>query len=233
MKFLILLSMLIFASINASAQCQYGGTLVPILQNHRFKIKAVSGVSSSTARVADYVEFKTLEKIYSADKQATVLFDKDTPIYAIVTRRKHRHFPFIGGHIELELKPLINWDGQPIQIAIARHGPIDTTREEGRKGRNKTCKEDRKNCVAGRRNATVAPIVTAVAAAGAGTVAAVSDDEETVFIAATAFFSLAKEVGDLLNGTDADISKDEIFDLIIDPTSICTLPEKPKDESKK
>lgn len=93
---------------------------------------------------------------------------------------------------------------------------------------NDPCKAKKNNCVAGRRNASVAPIVPAVAAAGAGAVAALAKEEETRFIAATSFFSIAKEVGNLLNGTDAEISKDEIFDLFVEPTSICEPPEKPK-----
>ena len=229
MKYLLLLATLVFAGVNTFAQCRYGGTRVPILQNHPFKIKAMSGVSSRTARVADYVEFTTMENIYSIEYYPKVLFAKDTPIYAVVTQRKHRHFPFVGGKLELGLNPLVNWDGGQIEMAIARHGPIDALRTESvreRRARNIPCRDDRENCVAGRRNPSVAPVVTAVAGAGTGTIAAIAGDDKTRFIAATAFFSIAKEVGDLLNGTDAEINKDEIFDLYIKQTYVCVLPEK-------
>jgi len=204
------------------------------MQDRPFKIKAVVGVSSSTARVADYVEFKTMENIYSATNPPKLLFGKDTPIYGVVTRRKHRHFPFVGGQLELKLEPLVNWDGMRVEIAIARHGPIDTKNQESekeRKRRNKPCKEGGNNCVAGRRNASVAPVVPAVAAAGPGAVAAIAKEEETRFIAATAFFTTAKELGNVLNGTDAEISKDEIFDMFIEPKPqlICDLPKDKKD----
>lgn len=236
MRYLLLLSLFVFASVSTLAQCKYGGTRVPILQNHAFKIKVVSGVSSSTARVADYVEFKTMENIYSRTNPLKPLFAKDTPIYALVTRRKHRHFPFVGGKLELKLDPLVNWDGEPVQIAIARHGPIDTTEagesNKERKARSKPCGLDRDgkrktNCIAGRRNASVAVIVPATAAAGAGAIAAVAKEDETRFIAATAFFSLAKELGNLLNGTDADINANEIFDMFVQSSPICTFPEPP------
>ena len=135
----------------------------------------------------------------------------------------------------MELEPFVNWDRKEIQMAIGRRGPIHTTeaREstKERKARNNPCKDPTYKCVAGRRNASVSPIVPAVAGAGSGAVAAISDDSKTRFIAATAFFSVAKEVGELLNGTDAEISKDEIFDLYITTPSVCKLP-KPKDEKK-
>jgi hypothetical protein len=232
MKRFLFLSVFVMASVSASAQCRYGGTLMPIMQDRPFKIKAVVGVSSSTARVADYVEFRTMENIYSATDPPKLLFGKDTPIYGVVTRRKHRHFPSVGGQLELELEPLINWDGTRVEIAIARHGPINQKKaneesKKERKSRNKPCKQDRDNCIAGRRNLSVAPVVPAVAATGAGAVAAIAKEEETRFIAATAFFSIAKELGDLLNGTDAEISKDEIFDMFISPESqrICIFPK--------
>lgn len=226
------------ASVSSLAPppCPYGGTHVPILQNHPFKIKAVSGVSSSTARVADYVEFKTMENIYSATNPAKVLFAKDTSIYGIVTLRKHRHFPFVGGNLELELQPLINWDGTAIQFAIRRYDPVDPktkSSKKDRRGRNEPCKNAKQkgdNCVAGRRDGKVAPVVGSVAAASAAAVGSLAKDDKTRFIAATAFFSIAKDLGDLLSGTDAEISKDDIFDLHMNDANppICQLLESPK-----
>jgi hypothetical protein len=207
-----------------SPQCPYGGTYQRILQNHRFKIKAASTIDSKTARVADYVEFKTMEPIYS--RSADELFGKDTSIFALVTRRKHRHFPVTDGKIELELKPLINWDGTPIEIAIARHGALNPGREtrEEAKRRNVPCKDPRQNCVAGRTNREVSVLTTAVAGASGGVVSSIKSDDTAKFILATTFFSLAHDVGELLNGTDATIASGEIFDLVVEDRPICKKP---------
>src|ERR1044072_3640266 len=143
-KFLILL-LTVFATGRALAQTptanspnctEYGGKSVPILQpgTRKFKIKAVNGVSSKTAREADYVEFKTMEPIYSTGNPPVVLFAKDTPIYGFVIFRKSRHFPIRKGKLELRLEPLINWNGDDIQIAISRHGKFeDPDRPDQRK----------------------------------------------------------------------------------------------------
>ena len=72
------------------------------------------------------------------------------------------------------------------------------------------------NCVAGRGNAEVGILVTAVAAGASAAVAALADEEETVLVAATGFFAVAKDVATLLAGTDVEIAKDEIFDLTFD-----------------
>ena len=64
------------------------------LRDRRFKLEAVVGANSGTAREADYVEFKTMEKIYSTDNPPRVLFDKGTSIFGLVTHRKKRQFPF-------------------------------------------------------------------------------------------------------------------------------------------
>lgn len=211
---------------------EYGGTRVNILNppGRRFKIKSVVGANSATAREADYVEFKTMEIIYSAeiDKPPKVLFDKDTPIFGYVTHRKKRRVPFKRGQIELRLEPLINWNGDEIQLAILRHGQVrDPDKVERRNDPCKRTKTPEHNCVAGRGNAPVAPIITSIAGVAAGTVAAIAKEEETRFIAATTFFSLAKELGNVLAGTDVEVAKDEIFDLIIETPSVCALPEPP------
>lgn len=240
MKILVpLVLTLLCAHAVAFAQCEYGSTKVELFpKDRKYKIKAVLGVSSATARVADYVEFKTLENIYVLEdevrgenkvKVVKVLFAKDTPIFGVVTRRKHRHFPFVGGKIEIELEPLQNWDGNLIQLAVYRREPFKESSlktKEDTKEINQACKDKRDGCVAGRRNASVAPIVPAVATAASGVVAAVAKDDETRFIAATAFFTIAKEVGNLLNGTDAEIAKDEVFDmkLRLNGVNLCRLP---------
>src|SRR5262245_35785412 len=115
MRYLVALCLIVFASLNVMAQadrCKPGVKAVQILQssNRKFKIKTVTGVSSATAREADYVEFKTMEKIYSDEPLPQVLFDKDTPIYGLVTLRKSRHFPLKRGKLELILEPLVNWN---------------------------------------------------------------------------------------------------------------------------
>jgi hypothetical protein len=220
MKRFILLATSVFVfGINASGQnCS-------ILIKNPYKIKAVHGVSSSTARVADYVEFVTMEDIYSDQsgpcKGGQVLIPKATPAYGVVTRRKHRHFPFVGGKLEVNLENMKAWDGTQIKVVISRHASLG-------KGSSKPCKNPTENCVAGRRNASVAPIVPAIAGSGSAVIAAVADDTAARVIAAAALFTLASQesIGNLLNGTDAEIAKDEIFDMhIIPPTTIPPLPK--------
>ena len=233
MKNFLILSLVVFATSSAFAQTatnnctEYGGKSVPILQSgsRKFKIKVANGVSSKTAREADYVEFRTMEPIYSTGNPPVVLFAKDTPIYGLVTRRKSRHFPLRRGKLELQLERLVNWNGDEIEIAISRHGPLVPI--DRPKQRNDACKPGGNNCVAGRGNAEVGILVPAVAAGAGGAVAALADEEETTFIAATAFFSVAKELGNLLNGTDVEIAKDEIFDLTIDAKqqTVCAMPD--------
>lgn len=114
-------------------------------------------------------------------------------------------------------------------MAILRHGPFESPDKPER--RNDPCKKtDRPghNCVAGRGNAPVAPIITSVAGVATGTVAGIAKEEETRFLAATTFFSLAKELGNVLAGTDVEVAKDEIFDLVIETPSVCAFPEKPE-----
>lgn len=236
MKYLFIVSVIFCSTYSTLAQTplkpcsEYGGTRVNILKSpgRRFKIKAVVGASSATAREADYVEFKTMEKIYSTDNPPKVLFDKDTSIFGYVTHRKKRQVPFRRGQIELQLEPLINWNGDIIEMAILRHGPFK--KDDKPERRNDPCKRTETpghNCVAGRGNAPVAPIITSVAGVASGTVAAIAKEEETRFIAATTFFSLAKELGNVLAGTDVEVAKDEIFDLIIETPHVCALPEPP------
>lgn len=244
MKCLFFVSLLAFSTFNTSAQTsetkldgceEYGGTRRTILKspNRRFKIKSLVGANSGTAREADYVEFKTMEKIYSTDKPTKVLFEKDTSIFGVVTHRKSRRFPVRRGKIEIRLEPLVNWNGEELQMAIFRHGSVKNP--DKAKRRNEPCKEAggvigaERPCVAGKGNAAVGLLVTGAAVAGAGAATALSDKEaDATLIAATVFFSAAKEVANLLAGTDVEIAKDEIFDLIIETLSVCALPEEPK-----
>lgn len=258
MKHLVLVSFLSLATIaNAqsgynllppqlgSTQCRDKSEPIPILLKDSFKIKAANSVSSATARVADYVEFRTMEPIYSDGPYPAILFDKETPIYAVVTRRNHRHFPLVRGKLEIALEPLLTWDNKRIEMAIARHGKLTETEtgsleqkemDKRNKRINKPCKVDRENrvrdnCVAGRGNAEVSIVVTAVAGASGAAVSALAKDDDTKFIAATSFFSIAKDLGNVLNGTDVGIGKDEIFNLRLKPgSSFCAMPKEAKKE---
>ena len=243
LKFVFLALLFVFSTFNLLAQTsdkkkdgcvEYGGTRRTILKSpeRRFKIKSVVGANSGTAREADYLEFKTMEKIYSTDNPPRVLFDKDTSIYGIVTHRKGRRFPLRRGKIEIRLKPLVNWNGEEIQMAIFRHDPVKNP--DRPKRRADPCKESRdiigaeRPCVAGKGNAAIGLLVTGGAVAGAGTVTALAEDKDTAFIAATVFFSTAKELANLLAGTDVEVAKDEIFDLVIDTPTVCGFYEEPK-----
>jgi hypothetical protein len=247
MKYLLLICFLAFATV-ANAQfdsnpklCRGKSKPIPILQKPSFKIKAANSVNSATARVADYVEFTTMEPIYSNEDYPTILFDKGTSIYAVVTRREHRHFPMVRGKLEIALEPLMGWDNRRIEMAITRHGEL-TRNETGRvsqeelhkrnKGINKPCKVDPHNCVAARGNAEVSLLVTAVAGGAGAAVSSVAKDDDTKFIAATSFFSIAKDLGNLLNGTDVGIVKDEIFNLQLKADSdFCAIPKPPNKEA--
>lgn len=206
MKHLCLISILALTAVSAAAQSRIYRPRpckpVPILVRNPYKIKAVNGVSSKTARVADYVEFQTMEPIYSDETYPTSVFDKGTSIYAVVTERKHRHFPLVRGKLELALEPLFLWDGNKLEMGIARHGPLRLNRDERMLGEDeqrklatrnrrvsKPCQFERTNCVAGRGDATVSIIVSGIAAAGPAGVTSVSKKEETRFIAATRFLT--------------------------------------------
>ena len=245
MKYFLASLLLLFATISVAAQSRlirpetrldvckkYGGEYLSILgspypnEYRRFKLKAAGSINSGTSREADYVEFKLMEPVYVADNSKRVLFPKDTSVFGVVTRRRSRHFPVIRGKLELQLEPLINWNGERVEIAIARHGPLresETLKE--RKRRNAPCKdktdEPSENCVAGRGDAPVSAIVTGIAGAGPAAVSAIAKDEDTRFIAATAFFNVAKDLANLLNGTDVGINKDDIFDLVFDTKPVC------------
>lgn len=247
MKYFLLISVFLFASANAIGQSRILPPLTPrvsprgicpfestgskrldIFRRNPFKIKAQSAVSSETARVADYVEFKTMENIYSTEAIPTVLIKEGTSIFAIITWRKHRRFPLRGGKIEIALQPLVGWDGTPVQIGIRRHNEV---RPNDEKRRVNPCDKalDKNNCVAGRRDPKVAPVVAVVAGSAVAAVGAFAEDKDLRFFAATTLFSMAKDLADLLNGTDAEIKANEIFDLYIDENSyVCTIPEKEK-----
>jgi hypothetical protein len=266
MKSLFVLMILAFATVTASAQsriirpgqtqvdflpCKLGGKPLPILLRKPFKIKAMTLLDSGTARVGDYVEFQTMEAIYTSgdtpndarENFPEEIFPKSTSIFGVVTARKHRHFPLVRGYVEIALEPLVTWDGREIQMGIRRRGTTnltekesqeltrreqETEKEKRRKNISKPCRVERENCVGGRRNAEVAPTVTAVAGAASAGVLSLAKEEETRFIAATGFFTLAKDLGNLLNGTDAEIAPNEIFDLVIKAgSSFCKIP-KPK-----
>jgi hypothetical protein len=252
LKYLFVLAFLTFATINANAQyyppkapqegttpCMRGSTPTQLLLKDSFKIKAANSVSSESARVADYLEFTTMEPIYSAGDFPEPMFDAGTSIYALVTRRNHRHFPLVRGKLEIALEPLRTWDNKQIEIAIARHGEL-TQKDTGplnqedlnerNKGINKPCKINRYNCVAGRGNAQASLVVTAVAGASGAAVSSLAKDDDTKFIAATSFFSIAKDLGNLLNGTDVGIEKDQIFNLYLKAGSfVCSMPKPKKD----
>ena len=81
--------------------------------------------------------------------------------------------------------------------------------------------------MAGRGNAEVSVVVTTVAGASGAAVSSVAKDDDTKFIAATSFFSIAKDLGNLLNGTDVGIAKDEIFNLELrQGAHFCKMPKK-------
>ncbi|MBV9215393.1 MAG: hypothetical protein JO053_04380 [Acidobacteria bacterium] len=168
-----------------------------------------------------------MESIYS--KNGEELFPKETPIYGRVTLRRHRHFPLVSGKLEVVLEPLLTWNGQPVEIGIARSGKMKAALGSNRNV-NRACGDPGSDCVAGRRNANVAAAVPAIAGAGTAAVASAVNDTNTKFIIVSSFFSVAKDVAELLNGTDAAIEAGEIFDLHVSAeTTVCPVPKPPHD----
>lgn len=187
-----------------------------ILIKNPYKIKVEQAVSSSTARRDDYVQFTTLEDVYSVAElncPTKVLIEKGTSIYGRVVIRKHRHFPLVNGRLEIKLLPIKTWDATLVHVDLRRH----LSDGNNWKDTCKSLKDSRKegNCIAGRRNAVVAPIVPAIAATGGGAVSLIAEDTTSKVLGATAFFTLAEKVGDLLNGTDAALGAGEILDMYI------------------
>jgi hypothetical protein len=221
-KFILLASFTVLAFIvEASGQCD-------IDSSRPFKIKLTRTVSSATARASDYVEFTTLEDIYSVGGNdcATpqVLIPKETSVFGYVKKSKHRHFPFVNGSLEVQLEPLINWDGHPIIISVVRRTPVPNEKAP------KPCKTVPTNCLAGRKNPSVAPVVAGIAAAGAAVVTAVAGSSATRIVAATGFFTLLSQsdVAQILNGADAGLDENEVFDLVIAAHQIMKpAPKKP------
>ncbi len=205
-----------------------------ILRTNPFKIKVEQVVSSSTARRDDYVLFTTMEDIYSVKEgncKTRVLIPKGTSIYGRVSVRKHRHFPLVNGRLEIELLPIKVWDGTEVPVWVARHLPEELSRNWT--DTCKSIKDSRRtgvNCIAGRRNAVVAPIVPAIAATGGGAVSLIAEDTTSKVLGATAFFTLAEKVGDLLNGTDAALGAGEILDMHIRGDRYVRIPPPIKEE---
>jgi hypothetical protein len=191
-----------------------------------FQIEAVRDVSSGTAKEGDYVEFKVLEnvsvqRVVTKDgKQqlaTTPLIAKDTVVLGVVTKSHHRRFPFRNGSLYVEVRYVKGVDGTPIPVLISRPLPQPAKN----KGVVKMATFDADNIrqmageensrIKGRKNATVAPLVPAVAIAGA----TYFKDKTARNVAVLTLFSQAG-VGELLNGTDAKITAGEIFDVVVD-----------------
>ncbi|MCU1267990.1 MAG: hypothetical protein JWM21_4308 [Acidobacteria bacterium] len=201
------------------------GRLLAIRIQNPYKIKAAGTVTSSTARPDDYVEFTTMEDIYSIAEdgcKAQVLIPKGTSLFGFVELRKHRHFPLVDGKLTVRLRPYKAWDGETVDLSISRKNPRRNDCVPGtRKGKNLATPPE--NCIAGRANANVAALVPAAAAMGTAILAAVAKTTAGKILAATALFTIVAQqnVGDLLNGTDAQINKDEVFDVeIVKPVKI-------------
>jgi hypothetical protein len=204
------------------------GTPLTIGTAKAYKIKSVGTVTSSTARPSDYVEFTTMEDVYSEPEgpcPAQVMIPKGTSVFGIVVDRKHRHFPFTNGKLTVQLVPYNTWDNQNITLSISRKDPLRNDCEAGKRKAGASAPQG--NCVAGRANANVAAVIPATAAGGTAVLGALSDTPTGRIIAATALFAIISQqnVGDLVNGTDAQIAKDEVFDMKIDgPVKIVPPP---------
>jgi hypothetical protein len=222
MKLLPVLGISLFLfTVNVSAQ-----TTCTIAAHRLFKIKLERTISSATARESDYVQFTTLEDIYCVDSDTPVI-PKDTIVFGVVTRRKHRHFPFKKGELEVQLEPMrLGKNAVETKVSILRRTPVPGAKPQ------QGCKGVAENCISGRKNGVVAPIVEAVAATGGAIVAGVADAQATRIIALAGLFELVSNGGitELVNGTDSQLEEGEIFDMLIPTKLNVPPPEKPKGE---
>ena len=198
-----------------------------------FKVKLVRVTSSSTARNYDYVEFQVMENVLSPlspDGPRKILIEKGAPAFGYVTQAKHRRFPFRGGKLKVILKEVKAVDGTPVSVYLSRFDPC--TIPGVYPGLKCPAKLDCQNpkgkpfssepCISGRRNATVAPVVPAVATGGAVLV----KDSTAKALAILTLLS-DKTIGDLLNGVDAALDGGDIFDAyVIQPASVTLWPAK-------
>lgn len=216
MKLLPVLGISLFLfTVSVSAQT------CTIAAHRPFKIKLERTISSATARESDYVQFTTLEDIYCAESDKPVI-PKDTIVFGVVTRRKHRHFPFKKGELEVQLEPMrLGKNAVQVDVSILRRPPLTGSKPQ------QGCKGVTSNCISGRKNSVVAPIVEAIAAAGSAIVAGVADTQATKIIALTGLFELVGNGGvtEIVNGTDSHLEEGEIFDMLI-PKSLNVPPPK-------
>ena len=173
-----------------------------------FKVKLVGKTSSSSAKPGDYVEMKVGEDVgvnVSVDKgppQFVVIIKKDAPIFGEVVKTRHRMFPFQGGLLEITADHVDAVDGTSVPIYIA-----ERIQRDKHTGDLPAFPAINKQYIKGRKNPSVAPIVTAGATAA---LAATKTDSTSTIVA---FTLLSQQgVGDLLNGTDAELADGMVFD---------------------
>jgi len=106
--------------------------------------------------VSDGIGNASASKNLASDKTSPeckpqVLIPKSTSVFGYVTERKHRHFPFDNGELQVMLDKIKVWDGHRIEVVIARRA-CEKTDKKCQKQRNKNACEVSSNCVAGRHN---------------------------------------------------------------------------------
>jgi hypothetical protein len=202
-----------------------------------FKVKASSKISSSTAREGDFVGFVVAQDVrssidpnYALYQRGRIIIAKDSLAFGIVLERKHRHFPFVNGKLNISLGAVTASDGTVIPVYIDRFKCprcLQCLIKEG-KSCDAVCsfspyKSDKRSTicntdvapqyVSGRADRNVAPVIQALALTALAFVGKRDDPS----VRTIALFTLASQVGiaELLNGTDAEIQAGDVFEAYV------------------
>lgn len=214
-----------------------------IAQGTHFKVKASSTISSANTREGDFVGFEVAEEVRSSVIQSfqrgRVVISKALPAFGVVIKRKHRHFPMVNGKLNVSLGAVRANDGTPVPIFIDRFkcpGCLHCLFEKSQKCENVCpwskdpkggqpdlrCGEANPSVylqyqnpyVSGRADRNVAVVVQALAATA---LAFVKEGRDNATEKAFILFTLANQagIGELLNGTDAQIQANDVFDAYV------------------
>ena len=208
-----------------------------------FKLKPTRNLTSGRVRIGDYVQFQLIEDVkypYDGGWDRDTIISKDTPVYGQVVDRRHRFTGFKKGRFSIGKLWTTTVDGQRVDLDITRpemppEQCVNKIPEKTRDALRKAAKDHaepkgakletqsapRVNCINGRVYAAtlISSLPSALLAVATATaLVRVKDDNATdAVIAVTLADKIASQSGlsNLINGVDAEIEKDEIFDSTI------------------
>lgn len=208
-----------------------------IKRGESFKVKASKTVSSKTTRQGDFVGFELAQDVRSSVdpirpfQRGRIVIQKASPAFGVVLERKHRHFPFVNGKLNVSLGAVTAIDGTLVPVYIDRfkcpeclsclfrHGKTCDAHcnfAQPISGKRSTvCNSDvERQYVSGRADRDVAPVIGAIAATALAFVDKGKDDPT---LKAYLLFTLVDQTGipELLAGTDAEIREGEIFEAYV------------------